>query len=138
VAGRARGRMEFWQKWSFPFSPLRPSSGDPAGWRPVRKRITWFSPVSGQIAARGPEPGQQPRCEVDQATAALVFAQTLPGMEPGPDESRSYAEWLSQRPVACTTGGRRPSRQGQGSCQKGRRAQRVLREPRSGLAVLIG
>jgi hypothetical protein len=36
-----------------------------------------------------------------QATAALVFAQALPGgVEPGPDESRSYAEWLSQRPGA--------------------------------------
>ena len=32
-----------------------------------------------------------------EATAALVFAETLPGgVEPGPDESRSYAEWLSQ------------------------------------------
>ena len=30
-----------------------------------------------------------------ESTAALVFAQALPGgMEPGPDESRSYAEWL--------------------------------------------
>jgi hypothetical protein len=36
-----------------------------------------------------------------QATAALVFAQTLPGgVEPGPDESRSYAEWLGQQPDA--------------------------------------
>ena len=34
-----------------------------------------------------------------EATAALVFAQALPGgVEPGPDESRSYAEWLAQRP----------------------------------------
>jgi len=34
-----------------------------------------------------------------QATAALVFAQALPGgVEPGPDESRSYAEWLGQQP----------------------------------------
>ena len=31
-----------------------------------------------------------------EATAALVFAETLPGgIEPGPDDSRSYAEWLS-------------------------------------------
>src|SRR5271169_4751357 len=37
VAGRARGRLEAWQKWSFPFSPLRQDSADPAGWRPVRK-----------------------------------------------------------------------------------------------------
>ena len=36
-----------------------------------------------------------------QATAALVFAQALPGsVEPGPDESRSYIEWLRQRPGA--------------------------------------
>ena len=36
-----------------------------------------------------------------QATAALVFAHALPGgMEPGPDQSRSYAEWLSPRPGA--------------------------------------
>ena len=33
-----------------------------------------------------------------EAAAALVFAQPMPGgVEPGPDESRSYAEWLGQR-----------------------------------------
>src|SRR6266487_6074427 len=35
VADRARGRVESWQKWSFPFSPLRQASGNPTGWRPV-------------------------------------------------------------------------------------------------------
>ncbi len=36
-----------------------------------------------------------------EAAAALVFALALPGgMEPGPDDSRSYAEWLYQRPGA--------------------------------------
>jgi hypothetical protein len=126
VAGRARGRMESWQKWSFPFSPPRQDSSDPAGWRPVRKRrrISRFSGTSGPIVAPAPGPGQEPRCEVEltevrtpgqdwwtlgfeatgpagllrsalEATAALVFAQALPrGVEPGPDESRSYAEWL--------------------------------------------
>jgi hypothetical protein len=132
VAGRARGRMESWQKWSFPFSPLGQHSGDPAGWRPVRKRrrISRFSLASGRIVARAPGPAQQPRCEVEltevrtrgqdwwtlgfeatgpadllrsalKATAALVFAQALPGgVEPGPDESRSYAEWLCRSPGA--------------------------------------
>ncbi|HEY5989646.1 MAG TPA: hypothetical protein VIV12_25180, partial [Streptosporangiaceae bacterium] len=38
VADRARGRMEYWQKWSFPFSPHVQDIGDPPGWRPVRKR----------------------------------------------------------------------------------------------------
>jgi hypothetical protein len=140
VAGRARGYLEFWQKWSFPFSPFNPSGpsaspgspggGDPPGWRAVRKsrRISRFSRSGGQIEARGPGPGQRPRCEVEltevrmhdedswtlgfeatgppsllrselEATTALVFADALPdGLEPGPDESRSYAEWLGQRP----------------------------------------
>ena len=54
VAGRARGRLQSWQKWSFPFSPLRQNSGDPAGWRTVRKRrrISRFSGASGPIVAR--------------------------------------------------------------------------------------
>ena len=130
VAGRARGRLESWQKWSFPFGPPRPDRGERAGWRPVRKRrrISRFSRASSQIQARVPGPGQQPECEVElteirtrgqdwwslgfeatgpagllrselQATAALVFAQALPeGMEPGTDDSRSIAEWLSAYP----------------------------------------
>ncbi len=132
LPGRARGRMESWQKWSFPFSPLRQDSGDLAGWRPVRKRrwISRFSPAGGPVADRVPGPGPKPRCQVEltevrtrgqdwwtlgfeatgpadvlhsalQATAALVFAQALPGsVEPGLDESRSYMEWLCQRPDA--------------------------------------
>jgi hypothetical protein len=124
VAGRARGHIESWQKWSFPFSPFSHDSGDPASWRPVRKRrrISWFSLASGQIVAPVRGLGQEPGCEVEltevhtrgqdwwtlgfeatgpasllrselQAAAALVFAQALPdGMEPGPDESRSYTQ----------------------------------------------
>ena len=130
VAGRARGRMEFWQKWSFPFSPLGPGNTDSPGWGPVAKtrRISRFSSASGPVVARGAGLGPQPRCEVEltevhtrgqhwwtlgfeatgpgdllrselQAAAALVFAHALPGgVQPGPDESRSYAEWLGQRP----------------------------------------
>ena len=132
MAGRARGRMESWQKWSFPFRPLSQLSGDPAGWRPVRKkrRISRFSQTRGRTVARAPGLGQEPGCEVEltevrthgqdwwtlgfeatgpasllrselQATAALVFAQALPGaVEPGPDESRSYAQWLRRPPDA--------------------------------------
>jgi len=132
VAGRARGRLESWQKWSFPFSPPSHDSGDPAGWRPVRKRrrISRFSRASGPVLERAPGPGQEPGCAVElteirtrdqdwwslgfeatgpasllrgelEATAALVFALALPGgVEPGPDDSRSYAEWLGRRPGA--------------------------------------
>ena len=132
VAGRARGLLESWQKWSFPFSPPHPDSAGPASWTPVRKRrrITRFPLASGRVVARGPGLGSEPRCEVEltevrtrgrdwwtlgfeatgpadllrstlEATAALVFAQALPGgVEPGPDESRSYAQWLGQCPGA--------------------------------------
>ena len=130
VTGRARGRLQSWQKWSFPFSPSRQDSAGPVGWTPVRKRrrISRFSLADGQVVARALGVGGEPRCEVEvteirargrdwwtlgfeatgpasllgsalEATAALVFAQALPGgVEPGPDESRSYAEWLAQRP----------------------------------------
>ena len=129
VTGRARGRMQAWQKWTFPFSRLRPESSDPACWRPVRKsrRISRFSLSGEPVVAGAPGLGGKPRCEVEltevrtggqdwwtlgfeatgpadllrselQATAALVFAQALPGgVEPGPDESRSYAVWLCRR-----------------------------------------
>jgi hypothetical protein len=130
VAGRARGRMESWQKWSFPFRPLSGDSVGPPGWTPVRKRrrISLFSSASGPSLAHAPGMGQQPRCEVEltevhtrgqdwwtlgfeasgaadllrrelEATAALVFAQALPGgVVPSPADSRSYAQWLGQQP----------------------------------------
>jgi hypothetical protein len=67
VPGRARRRLEAWQKWSFPCSPLRQDSADPAGWQPVckRRRISRFSLASGPAAARAPVPGGEPRCEVE-------------------------------------------------------------------------
>ena len=137
VAGCARGRMESWQKWSFPCHPLSQDSGNQAGWRPVnkRRRISRFSLASGRMLARAPGLGKEPRCEVEltevrmrgeawwtlgfeatdpadvlrrelAATAALVFAETLPGgVEPGTDDSRSYAEWLCQWPAAGSDAG---------------------------------
>jgi hypothetical protein len=132
VPGRACGRLEAWQKWSFPYSPLRQDGADPAGWLPVRKRrrISRFSRAGGPAAARAPVPGCEPWCAVEltevrtrgqdwwtlgleatgpahllhgelQAAAALVFARPLPaGVEPGPDYSRSYADWLGHPPGA--------------------------------------
>jgi hypothetical protein len=132
VPGRARGRLESWQKWSFPSGPLSLDNVDPAGWRPVskRRRISRFALASGRIVARPQGLGGEPGCEVEltavrtrgqdwwtlgfeatgpadllrgelEATAALVFAQVLPGgVAPGPDDSRSYAGWLSRRPGA--------------------------------------
>ena len=99
-----------------------------------RRRVSRFLLASGQIVARAPGPGQEPGCEVEltevhtggqdwwplgfeatgpahllrralQATAALVFAHAVPGVELGPDESRSYAQWIGQRPGAGSDAG---------------------------------
>ena len=70
VAGRARGRLESWQKWSFPVSAADQDSGSPLGWRPVRKRrrIAHFSLAGGQIVARalGAGPGAAVRRGTDR------------------------------------------------------------------------
>ena len=67
VAGRARGRMESWQKWSFPFSPVSADSGNPASWMPVRKRrrISWFSLDSRPIGPHTPGLGPKPGCKAE-------------------------------------------------------------------------
>ena len=126
VAGRARGRMQSWQKWSFPLRLPGQDHGNPAGWKRVAKRrlISQFPPGPGRVTPRTPGPGQAPECKVElaevrssghdwwslgfeaigpadllrgelEATAALVFAEALPGgREVGLDESGSYADWL--------------------------------------------
>ena len=130
VAGRARGRMESWHKWSAAHDPSSQDGHDPACWRPVGKtrRLARFSLARGQIVPGAPERGPEPRCQLEltgirtlgqdwwslgfeatgparllrtvlEATAGHVFAQALPGhVQPGPDECRSYAQWLGQRP----------------------------------------
>ena len=131
LAARACGRMESWQKWSFPLSPLNSAllngnSGNTSGWRTVAKkrRITRISLESRRSAAGTTNAGQAPGCDVELTevrmrgrdwwslgfeatgpadllrselddTAALIFAGAMPGgMELGPDESVSYAQWL--------------------------------------------
>jgi hypothetical protein len=125
IAGRARGRLESWRKWTFPYGPPNPGSHQ-AGWRPVRKRrqISWFSQATGVVVSG---PGGEPRCAVELTevdvrgepwwtlgfestgpanalrseldAAALVFAQALPnGRELGMGDCRSYAQWLRRQP----------------------------------------
>ena len=67
VAGRARGRLEAWQKWSFPHGPPGQGAGDQDGWRPVRKRrrISWFSGAARLAGARGTGPAEGPGCAVE-------------------------------------------------------------------------
>jgi hypothetical protein len=131
LAGRACGRLEGWDKWSFPCDAPGLGGADRPGWRPVRKLIRKFPAASGHSAAGARRRVGEPRCEVElteiqaggqtwwtlgfettgpasqqraqlEAAAALVFAQALPGgMELTADHSQSYLQWL--------TGGQPPS-----------------------------
>jgi hypothetical protein len=67
VAGRARGRMESWQKWSFPSGPLSHDYGDLASWRPVgkRRRISRFALSGGRIVTHAAGLVHEPRCDVE-------------------------------------------------------------------------
>jgi hypothetical protein len=128
VTGRARGRLECWDKWSFPRDPPGRGGAGRPGWRPVHKRIRRFALPSGYSGAGVPGPGEEAGCQMEltevrvsgqdwwtlafeatgpaslrrtelEATAALVFAQVLPGgVELGTDDSQSYAQWLTSGP----------------------------------------
>ena len=88
VAGRARGRLESWQKWSFAHGPPSYRGGDRLCWQPVRKRrrIIWFSLADDPGGARDPGRGQGPGCAVEltqvhaggQAWWTLGFEATGP------------------------------------------------------------
>jgi hypothetical protein len=115
VAGRALGRMECWQKWSFPIDQLGREDIGSACWMPVHKtrRVSRFSLADGQAAcaveftvvrarernwwslgfeATGPD--HLLRGELE-AAAARVFTRPTPDLaEFGPHKSRSYAAWL--------------------------------------------
>ncbi len=129
AAGRARGRIEAWQKWSFPFGPLGPGSAGPPAWTVVSKkrRFSRFRLAGRRLVATSPERATGRSCAVEltefrsggqaqwslgleatgpanslrgtlQDTAALVFADALPGdVELGLGQCQSYAEWLSRR-----------------------------------------
>jgi hypothetical protein len=73
VAGRARGRLESWQKWSFPCDPPSRGSGVPVGWTPVRKRrrISRFPLAGSRARAHQPGPGKEPGCEVELVEVAV-------------------------------------------------------------------
>ncbi len=67
TAGRARGHMESWQKWSFPVAPLSKVAEGPAGWTLVRKkrRISQFLVADGRFRAVLAGGGEKPRCAVE-------------------------------------------------------------------------
>ena len=67
TAGRARGLIEAWQKWSFPIGLLGPDEAGPPSWTVVHKRrwIIRFQLVSGRIMVDVPEQAAESVCAVE-------------------------------------------------------------------------
>ena len=109
IPDRAQGRLESWQKWSFPLSRPDPDSGR-VGWSVIgkRRRVARFSLAGGRAVAALPGLASEPQCAAElteiraggqawwslgfeatgpasllrgalQATARQVFAQPPPG-----------------------------------------------------------
>jgi len=128
VPGHTRGHMQAWHKWSLPLSRMRPDLAPAGWRQVRKtRRLSRLVLASDEIVACSPELRQEPGCDVElteisaqgenwwslgfeatgphdllrsalQATAELVFAQTMPArVAPGPVESSSYAEWLHQQ-----------------------------------------
>jgi hypothetical protein len=67
AAGRARGCLESWRKWSFPFGPLGPYGAGPSAWAVAhkRRRISRFRLASGRIMAGIPGQATESACAVE-------------------------------------------------------------------------
>jgi len=64
AAGRARGRIESWRKWSFPFGPLGPDESGPPDWAVMhkRRRMSRFRLDGRQLMADAAERATGPEC----------------------------------------------------------------------------
>jgi len=71
VAGRARGALQAWQKWSFPLVPHDTDSGLPSGWTSVVKtrQVCRFGLAGGEAVAGDPPLAGRPVCSVELAQA---------------------------------------------------------------------
>lgn len=67
VAGCVRGRIESWQKWSFPLRSPSQNGGEQAGWRVISKRrlMARFSLLHGQATVAVPGLAKEPGCAVE-------------------------------------------------------------------------
>jgi len=73
IAGRARGPLQSWQKWSFPLGPDSPAATAPDGWIRVRKtrRISHFSLARGRAVTGPARQRGQPACSAELTQARL-------------------------------------------------------------------
>ena len=67
AVGRARGRIECWRKWSFPFGQLAPDDAGPPAWTVVhkRRRMSRFRLAGGRLVADVAERATGPECGVE-------------------------------------------------------------------------
>jgi hypothetical protein len=67
AVGRARGRIESWRKWSFPFGPLGSDGAGLPGWTVVhkRRRMSRFRLADGQLMADVAERATGSVCRVE-------------------------------------------------------------------------
>ena len=137
VPGRARGRLDTWQKWSFPLGPKSEHTGD-AGWRRVRKirTISWLA-MPGDWLAKPAGLDDRARCAVEltdivlgattswtlgfeasgppegrrdtlEAASAFVFAEPMPGgIQLRVEDSGPYTTWLRSIVTANPDGAQR-------------------------------
>jgi hypothetical protein len=124
VAGRAWGRLESWQKWSFPggphsqASPVPPagsgcaSTGGPAGSRwpagrprhpPRSQRVRWSSPKSERAARTGGRwDSKQP---ARPACSAAGWRQPQRWCSPTPCPAGTNLAWATPAPTPSGSGG---------------------------------
>lgn len=77
MPGRARGRLESWQKWSFPIPPVGELGIKPPDWVPVGKvrRTGMFAFADGRPVDRAPTVD-------DETTCAVELTEVMWGEEP--------------------------------------------------------
>lgn len=94
VPGRARGRLDTWQKWSFPLGPKSEHTGDTRAWRRVRKvrTISWLA-MPGDWLAKPVGTDDNARCAVELTAIVLgaTTSWTLGFEASGPSEGRRDA-----------------------------------------------
>jgi hypothetical protein len=73
AVGHARGRLESWRKWSFPFGPLGPDDATPPSWTVVhkRRRMSRFRLAGGRLVADVAERATGPECGVELTEVRL-------------------------------------------------------------------
>ena len=100
VPGRARGRIQAWQKWSIPVGPLGRGGDAPAGWTVIRKnrRISQFRLIATGIAAGSRGGPTSPGARWNSPRSACATRPGGPWDSRRPDRPRCSAGRSRARP----------------------------------------